>query len=105
MTVQRLGTWLRVTKRKGASIPPHHVRAANLLEALTSREEMDRQEPEVTKPKAMIETMRIVGDDNLTASDAAVYELLLTWARHCGLNPEAHEIPYEIPFSIVKSFM
>ena len=101
MTVQRLGTWLRVTKREGDPLPPHHVRAADLLEALKSNDEMDRQEPEVTKPRQMIETMRIVGDDNLTASDAAVYELLLTWARHCGLSLESHEIP----FSVLKSYL
>ncbi|WP_457090589.1 hypothetical protein [Microvirga sp. P5_D2] len=101
MTVQRLGAWIRVTKRAGDPLPPHRVRAADLLEALKSHDEMDRQEPEVTKPRQMIETMRIVGDDYLTASDAAIYELLLTWARHCGLNLESHEIP----FSIVKSYL
>jgi hypothetical protein len=101
MTVQRLGTMLRVTKRQGDPIPPHNVRAADLLEALKSQQEMDRQEPEVTKPRQMIETMRIIGDDNLTAGDAAIYELLLTWARDRGLNLEKHEIP----FNVVKSYM
>jgi hypothetical protein len=101
MPVQKLGVWLRVTKRQGPRLPPPSVQAADLLEALKAPVEMDRQEPQVPKPKQMIETMRIVGDDVLTASDGAVYELLLTWAREQGLELDTHEIP----FSVVKSYL
>lgn len=101
MPVQKRGVWLRVTKRQGPRLPPPAVQAADLLEALKSPAEMDRQEPQVPKPKQMIETMRIVGDDALTASDGAVYELLLTWARKQGLDRETHEIP----FGVVRSYL
>ncbi|MBJ6125422.1 RepB family plasmid replication initiator protein [Microvirga splendida] len=101
MPVQNQGVFLRVTKRQGPRLPPPAIQAADLLEAFTSPAAMDRQEPQAPKPRAMIETMRIVGEDRLTASDGAVYEMLLAWAREQGLHLETHEIP----FAVIRSYL
>lgn len=42
------------------------------------------------EPKTMIETMRIVSDDSLTAQDTALYKYMLAHARDVGIDTEWH---------------
>lgn len=48
--------------------------------------------PRYEKPAAMIESIRVVGKDIMTAKDSALYELLLSYARKSGIEKESHEI-------------
>ncbi|MXQ10449.1 replication initiation protein [Microvirga makkahensis] len=74
------GAQVIIVKSKARSYAPG-VQAENLLNALRSKEEMDRQNPRHPKPRTMIEKVQIVGKDDLTATDAALYELFIAWAR------------------------
>ena len=48
--------------------------------------------PEYDKPRVMIETMRVEGDDAMTPKDAALYELMLATARNVDIAQEWHVI-------------
>jgi hypothetical protein len=74
------GAQVIIVKSKARGCAPG-VQAENLLNALRSKEEMDRQNPRHPKPRTMIEKVQIVGKDDLTATDAALYELFIAWAR------------------------
>ncbi len=57
--------------------------------------ELDRQAPSMPKPREMIEQVRVVGKDKLTAADHALYEGLIAWAQDHDPKAESHEIPLE----------
>ena len=76
---------LRGAQRKG-------IQASDLMAALTDPAEGMKQSPRVEKPRVMIETMRVVGDDVMTAHDVALYEFLLAHARANGIDKESHEV-------------
>ncbi|MBW8908203.1 MAG: replication initiation protein [Mesorhizobium sp.] len=81
-----------VSKRKkpllGADIKG--IQAYHLDSALTEKDEKVRQSPQHKKPVELIESMRIVGKDELTARDQAVYEMMLSSARDGGIEKEQH---------------
>lgn len=113
MTVQQIGVWTRITKseRKSLLRPVRH-RAANLAAALLDPREMRIQQPEVLKPRQLIDQVKIIGKDELTASDAALYELMLAWARQeVAVETPPLEVLYdehythEIPLEAVQSFI
>jgi hypothetical protein len=69
--------------------------ASDLLKAMTDPEEGQRQQPRVEKPRVLIETMRVVGPDLMTAKDKALYEKLLAYARLEGMDKDYHRIPVQ----------
>ena len=77
-------------KKPGGSRKGYH--AGDLLAAMTGAEESTPW-PTVEKPKVLIESIRVVGPDDLTARDQAVYEFLLATARAKGMEKEKHTVP------------
>ncbi len=69
------------------------VQASDLAAALSDGRELARQQPRVPKAKELIESIKIIGQDRLTASDQAIYEALLAWVRDKGIADSAHTIP------------
>ena len=92
-------------QRKFADRPNRrlNVRAADLLAALMSEAEMERQDPTNPNPKLMLERLRVVGEDKLTAMDGALFQLFLTWARHKGFDQRVHEIDGEVVRTYLKT--
>lgn len=76
---------LRGRDRKG-------YQASDLMAAMTDPAEDMKQEPRVEKPRVLIETVRVVGSDIMTAKDKALYEKLLAYARLHGIDKERHRI-------------
>jgi hypothetical protein len=76
---------VRGSDRKG-------IRASDLMKALTDPVEAMKTSPMTEKPRVLIETMRVVGDDVMTAHDTAIYERLLAHARDEGIDQESHQI-------------
>ncbi|KQQ72454.1 hypothetical protein ASF70_13075 [Rhizobium sp. Leaf321] len=99
------------TNFKGVKVPYHNpfelaahdnlVQSRDFLAALKSKTEMSTQEVAHKQPRDLIETMRIVGSDLLTASDSALYELLLANAKHSGID----RLEHTIAVSHVQSFL
>jgi hypothetical protein len=77
-------------KLRGADI--NAIMAEHLESAMTEEDEKIRQSPQVKKAWQLIETMRIVSGDKLTAHDQAIYEMLLATARDDGIEKETHRI-------------
>lgn len=71
------------------------VQASNLEAAMKDARELDRQAPSMPKPREMIEQVRVVGRDKLTAADHALYEGLIAWAQDHDPKAESHDIPLE----------
>lgn len=71
------------------------VQASNLEAAMRDSRELDRQAPSMPKPREMIEQVRVVGKDKLTAADHALYEGLIAWAQDHDPKVESHDIPRE----------
>ena len=69
------------------------VRSADLRRDMTDAMARYLSSPMVDKPRVLIETVRIVGEDCLTAQDQALYEALLATARDQGMDAEQHSIP------------
>lgn len=68
------------------------IRAADLMKALTDPIEAMKTSPMTEKPRVLIETVRVVGEDLMTAHDTAIYERLLAHARDEGIDQDSHEI-------------
>jgi len=64
--------------------------AANLLRAMTEERERILQRPRVERARIAVESMRVVGPDDLTARDEATYQFLLSYAREDGFEKEVH---------------
>ena len=60
--------------------------AADLLLAMTEPSQKEEQDPRLEMPRILIETMRVVGPDDLTARDVALYKMLLAVARMQGID-------------------
>lgn len=71
------------------------VQAADLESAMRDSRELSRQAPSMPKPREMIEQVRIVGRDKLTAADHALYEGLIAWAQDHDPKGASHDIPLE----------
>lgn len=83
----------RTTTRRGKrGAQRKGVRAGDLLMELTDRDRRPYVRPQHDKPRVLIETMRFVGEDRLTARDQAVYEFLVANARHAGIDRDAHAV-------------
>lgn len=82
------------------------VQASDLIKAMTDAFEGIEQQPRVDKPRVLIETMRMISADDLTAKDAAFYEMLLAHARDSGIEKQEHELSGEqiAEFTQVKNF-
>ena len=85
---------VHVSKRKIPILGKHRkgIQASDLMTALTDPMEGLKQSPRVEKPRVLIETMRVVGDDIMTAHDNAIYEFLFANARENGIDKESHVI-------------
>lgn len=68
------------------------IQASDLLAAMTDPVQAAIQNARVEKPRVMIETLRFVRSDNLTAKDMALYEGLFAQARLQGIEKECHRI-------------
>ena len=68
------------------------IQASDLLAAMTDPSQAMIQNARVEKPRVMIETLRFVRSDNLTAKDMALYEGLFAQARLQGIEKESHRI-------------
>ncbi|WP_395517514.1 replication initiation protein [Pseudorhizobium flavum] len=70
------------------------IRAFNFLEEVTRPSVPGKVDPSpmVDRPASVIESIRIVGDNIMTAQDAAAYHLLISIARDKGIEKESHEI-------------
>ena len=66
--------------------------AADLLLAMTEPSQKEEQDPRLEMPRILIETMRVVGPDDLTARDEALYKMLLAVARMQGIDRERHTV-------------
>ncbi|WP_024587579.1 replication initiation protein [Aliihoeflea sp. 2WW] len=82
---------VRKSKTKITGADRKGVQASDLIRQLT---DAYSQEPAPTsdKPRVLIETLRIVGEDILTAQDAALYELMLANARNKGIDLDKHTL-------------
>ncbi|HEV7337472.1 MAG TPA: replication initiation protein [Bosea sp. (in: a-proteobacteria)] len=89
----------RPIRRKGAKHTPE-VQVGDLKQALANPVDLHRQAPRVPKAREMVEQIKIVGKDSLTAADQAIYEGLLAGAREHGLEEAGHRIPV----ATIKSF-
>lgn len=78
------------------------VHASDLAAALADEEEMARQDPTSPKPRYMLERLRIVGEDRLTATDNALYEALLATARRAGLDQGKQ---YELDGDVARAYL
>lgn len=90
---------LRPIRRTGTKHVPE-VQVDDLKQALANPVELHRQAPRAPKAREMVEQIKIVGRDALTAADQAIYEGLLAWAREHGLEEAGHRIPV----STIKSY-
>lgn len=69
------------------------VRAKDFLTQTTDpMAKINGRSPEYDKPRVMIETMRIDGEDRMTAKDWAFHEYMLSWARKGGIAQDWHTI-------------
>lgn len=85
-TVRRTRSGIRGRDRKS-------IRARDFFFQVTDPEaKIMEASPEYDKPKILIETMRILNGDVMTARDKALYELMLATARNNGIEIEWHEI-------------
>lgn len=80
---------VRVGGKKGKARKGYH--AADLLAAMTGADKANTW-PSVEKPSVLIESLRIVGGDDLTARDQAAYEFLLANARAAGIDRGSHTV-------------
>lgn len=69
------------------------VQASDLGAAMSDPIEMARQAPVVPRPREMIEQVKVVGRDTLTAADNALYEGLVAWAQAHDGEAEGHAVP------------
>lgn len=83
--VQRRKSPLRGKDRKG-------IQAYDLLFQTTDPIEKEKMSPRTEKPRVLIETIKIVGEDIMTAQDSALYEFLLANARHEGIEKDSYEV-------------
>lgn len=86
----------RAAKRKG-------IRAANLMAAISSIEEMDRQRPQFSKPSILIESAEVVLENRASAKDMALYEALLAIAKDGGMENAHHSIKAEILMDFLQT--
>lgn len=87
-------SFLRPIRRSGRQVTPA-VQVGDLPAALANASEMSRQAPTAPKAREMIEQVRIIGQDRLTATDQAIYEAMLAWAREHGLDIAEHRVPLD----------
>lgn len=82
---------IRKKKTKITGADRKGIQASDLIRQLT---DAYSQEPAPTsdKPRVLIETLRIIGEDILTAQDAALYELMLANARNEGIDRDRHTL-------------
>lgn len=86
----------RAAKRKG-------IRAANLMAAISSIEEMNRQRPQFSKPSVLIESAEVVLDNRASAKDMALYEALLAIAKDGGMENSHHSIKADILMNFLQT--
>jgi len=86
----------RAAKRKG-------IRASNLMAAISSIEEMDRQRPQFSKPSILIESAEVVLENRASAKDMALYEALLAIAKDGGMENAHHSIKAEILMNFLQT--
>lgn len=72
---------------------PLGVQASDLSKAMRNETEGYLQQPRAVRPREMIESMRVVGKDRLTARDHALYEGLVARAQEAGIAAPAHTVP------------
>ena len=63
-----------------------------LVQATCPEAKVMEASPEFDEPKTMLETMRIEGDDFLTAQDTAIYKYMLAHARNTDIEAEWHVV-------------
>jgi hypothetical protein len=86
----RMVTYVSRRELRGARITG--VRSEDHESAIYDPREASRQAASIKKARELIEGMRFVKDDRLTAHDHAVYEAMLTTARAEGIRKETHRI-------------
>lgn len=72
---------------------PLGVQASDLSKAMRNETEGYLQQPRAVRPREMIESMRVVGKDKLTARDHALYEGLVARAQAAGIEESSHTVP------------
>lgn len=86
----------RAAKRKG-------IRAADLMAAISSIKEMDKQRPQFAKPSILIESAEVVLENRASAKDMALYEALLAIAKDGGMGNAHHSIKAEILMDFLQT--
>lgn len=86
----------RAAKRKG-------IRAADLMAAISSIQEMARQRPQFSKPSILIESAEVVLENRASAKDMALYEALLAIAKDGGMENSHHSIKAEILMDFLQT--
>jgi hypothetical protein len=84
---------LEITRKPGQKTG---IRARDLMLALSSIEELNRQRPSYSKPTYLIQDIEVVVDNRTSGKDHALYEALLAIAKSAGMDQESHEIKAEV---------
>jgi hypothetical protein len=84
----------RIITYSGLPLSRHRslMQASDFEAALQDPAQFQIQAISHKQPRVLIETMKIIGQDRLTASDAALYELLLANSKHCGIDRTQHSL-------------
>jgi hypothetical protein len=84
----------RIITYSGLPLSRHRslVQASDFEAALQDPAQFQIQAISHKQPRVLIETMKIIGPDRLTACDAALYELLLVNAKHHGIDRSQHSL-------------
>lgn len=86
----------RAAKRKG-------IRAADLMAAISSIKEMNRQRPQFSRPSILIESAEVVFENRASAKDMALYEALLAIAKDGGMENAHHSIKAEMLMDFLQT--
>lgn len=68
------------------------IRAANWEKETSAKKRTLWDEPQVDKPRVLINSTQVIGADKLTAHDIALHEYLLASARRQGIGKGVHEV-------------
>lgn len=83
---------------------PRGCKGEDLSRALVSRKTLADVAPETPRPLELLEQVRIVGDDRLTADDHALHELLVDHAYRVT-DQKMDRIEFSVPMSSALTFL
>jgi hypothetical protein len=102
----RTRTWAKpnLTEEGFFRPAPRGCRGEDLSKALVSRKALSEIAPETPRPIEMLEHVRVVGDDRLTADDHALHELLVDHAYRVT-GQKMDRLEFSMPMSSAMTFL